>query len=108
MFDVDDEGFSIQQKDVLEPVPNDDMVLYEKLNIALHKIDDCFKVVFADVDKNDGIEYGITAPIQTGLPESVGRLFFDVNHNYKVSVSTTSRPFLYDQKYYHVNLKKCC
>jgi hypothetical protein len=106
MFDIDDEGFSILQKDVLEPVENEDMQLYEGLNLTLDRIDDDFKVVFADIDAEDGIQFGITTPKDKGLPESVGLLFYNVDYGYIVDVGCASRPFMEDKNYYHVTLKK--
>lgn len=107
MFDIDDEGFSIIQKEVLEPIKNEDMQLYEGLNLTLDKIDDDFKVVFADIDTQDGIQFGITTPRNTGLPERVGTVFFNVDFNYNVNVESTTKPFMEDRNYYHVTLKKC-
>jgi hypothetical protein len=83
----------------------DEIQLYNQLSLSLELMNDNnFNVIDSSI--GDGINFGITTKFPHGLPEKVGLLFFNVNHEFDVSIKETSKCVYSGERYFFINIKK--
>ena len=79
--------------------------LYNELSIAMELMEDnSFNVV--DEGIGNGVDFGITTKFPHAMPDDVAVMFFNVSHDFDVSVKETSQCVYAGERHFAINIKK--